>query len=134
MTKRNKFNPGDRVRMTDNSLAIVIDRLAEESQYYTVDSPIYGICNRSAGELRKLKKDNEPVVPTNFEGAIKVTKRNTNFMVMDLIYNINREKNPDKAQGMLEMLNAVYQTQYKLVEGKVVYNGIDIGSLMSRLD
>lgn len=134
MTKRNKFNPGDRVRMTDNSLAIVIDRLAEESQYYIVDSPIYGICNRSAGELRKLKKDNEPVVPTNFEGAIKVTKRNTNFMVMDLIYNINREKNPDKAQGMLEMLNAVYQTQYKLVEGKVVYNGIDIGSLMSRLD
>lgn len=63
-----------------------------------------------------------------------MTKRNTNFMVMDLIYNINREKNPDKAQGMLEMLNAVYQTQYKLVEGKVVYNGIDIGSLMSRLD
>lgn len=134
MTKRNKFNPGDRVRMTDNSLAIVIDRLAEESQYYTVDSQLYGICNRSAGELRKLKKDNEPVVPTNFEGAIKMTKRNTNFMVMDLIYNINREKNPDKAQGMLEMLNAVYQTQYKLVEGKVVYNGIDIGSLMSRLD
>lgn len=125
MTKRNKFNPGDRVRMTDNSLAIVIDRLAEESHYYIVDSPIYGICDRSAGELRKLKKDNEQVVP--------MTKCKLNHM-KDLIYKINNESNSDKAQGMLEVLNAVYDTQYKLVEGKVVYNGIDIGSLMSRLD
>lgn len=53
-------------------------------------------------------------------------------LMKDLIYKINNENNSDKAQGMLEMLNAVYDTQYKLVEGKVVYNGIDIDSLMSR--
>lgn len=63
MTKRNKFNPGDRVRMIDNSLAIVVDRVAEKSQYYIVDSSLYGRCIRSAGALRKLKKDNKQVVP-----------------------------------------------------------------------
>lgn len=61
-----------------------------------------------------------------------MTKRNMKNLMKDLIYKINNENNSDKAQGMLEVLNAVYDTQYKLIEGKVVYNGIDIDSLMSR--
>lgn len=61
-----------------------------------------------------------------------MTKHNMKNLMKDLIYKINNENSSDKAQGMLEVLNAVYDTQYKLVKGKVVYNGIDIGSLMSR--
>lgn len=38
----------------------------------------------------------------------------------ELIQKINHEENFDKAQGMLEMLNAVYGTKYGFLGGRVV--------------
>lgn len=38
----------------------------------------------------------------------------------ELIYKINHEENWDKAQGMLEMLNAVYGTKYGFLRKRVV--------------
>ena len=35
-----KFNPGDHVRMIDNSPAIVVSRAAPKSPYYFVDSQL----------------------------------------------------------------------------------------------
>lgn len=57
-----KFNPGDHVRMIDNSPAIVVGRVAPKSYYYIVDSQLYGRCTVFAGEL---DKDNKQVVPTD---------------------------------------------------------------------
>lgn len=44
-----KFNPGDHVRMIDNSPAIVVGRVAPKSHYYIVDSQLYGRCTVFAG-------------------------------------------------------------------------------------
>lgn len=38
----------------------------------------------------------------------------------ELISKINHEENWDKAQGMLEMLNSVYGTQYGFLNKRVV--------------
>lgn len=38
----------------------------------------------------------------------------------ELIYKINHEENNDKACGMLEMLNAIYGTQFGMLRGRVV--------------
>lgn len=38
----------------------------------------------------------------------------------ELIYKINREENFEKAQGMLEMLNTIYGTQYGFLRHRVV--------------
>lgn len=51
-----KFNPGDHVRMIDNSPAIVVSRAAPKSPYYFVDSQLYGRCTVFAGELEKDDK------------------------------------------------------------------------------
>ena len=51
-----KFNPGDHVRMVDNSPATVVGRIAPKSHYYFVDSPYYGRCTIFAGELEKDDK------------------------------------------------------------------------------
>ena len=51
-----KFNPGDHVRMVDNSPATVVGRVAPKSHYYFVDSPYYGKCTIFAGELEKDDK------------------------------------------------------------------------------
>lgn len=51
-----KFNPGDHVRMIDNSPATVVGRIAPKSHYYFVDSPYYGRCTIFAGELEKDDK------------------------------------------------------------------------------
>lgn len=51
-----KFNPGDHVRMVDNSPATVVGRVAPKSHYYFVDSPYYGRCTIFAGELEKDDK------------------------------------------------------------------------------
>lgn len=59
-----KFNPGDHVRMIDNSPAIVVSRVAPKSHYYFVDSQLYGRCTVFAGEL---DKDNKQVVPMEHE-------------------------------------------------------------------
>lgn len=59
-----KFNPGDHVRMIDNSPATVVGRVAPKSHYYFVDSSLYGRCTVFAGEL---DKDNEQVVPMEHE-------------------------------------------------------------------
>lgn len=59
-----KFNPGDHVRMIDNSPAIVVSRAAPKSHYYIVDSQLYGRCTVFAGEL---DKDNKQVVPIEHE-------------------------------------------------------------------
>lgn len=59
-----KFNPGDHVRMIDNSLAIVVGRVGPKSHYYFVDSSLYGRCTVFAGEL---DKDNEQVIPMEHE-------------------------------------------------------------------
>lgn len=59
-----KFNPGDHVRMIDNSPATVVSRVAPKSYYYFVDSPLYGRCTIFAGEL---DKDNKQVVPIDPE-------------------------------------------------------------------
>lgn len=59
-----KFNPGDHVRMIDNSPATVVGRVAPKSHYYIVDSQFYGRCTVFAGEL---DKDNKQVVPTDPE-------------------------------------------------------------------
>lgn len=60
MTRRRaplpKFNPGDHVRMVDNSPATVVGRIAPKSHYYFVDSPYYGRCTIFAGELEKDDK------------------------------------------------------------------------------
>lgn len=60
MTRRRaplpKFNPGDHVRMIDNSPATVVGRIAPKSHYYFVDSPYYGRCTIFAGELEKDDK------------------------------------------------------------------------------
>lgn len=39
----------------------------------------------------------------------------------DLIWKINHEENFDKAQGMLEMLNAVYGTNFGFLNKRVVW-------------
>lgn len=57
-----KFNPGDHVRMIDNSPAIVVSRITPKSHYYIVNSQLYGRCTVFAGEL---DKDNKQVVPTD---------------------------------------------------------------------
>lgn len=54
-----KFNPGDHVRMIDNSSAIVVGRVVPKSHYYIVNSQLYGRCIAFAGEL---DKDNKQVV------------------------------------------------------------------------
>ena len=54
-----KFNPGDHVRMIDNSHATVVGRVAPKSHYYIVDSQLYGRCTVFAGEL---DKDNKQVI------------------------------------------------------------------------
>lgn len=54
-----KFNPGDHVRMIDNSPAIVVCKATEKSHYYIVDSPYYGRCTIFAGEL---EKDNKQII------------------------------------------------------------------------
>lgn len=54
-----KFNPGDHVRMVDNSPATVVGRVAPKSHYYFVDSPYYGRCTIFAGEL---EKDNKQII------------------------------------------------------------------------
>lgn len=54
-----KFNPGDHVRMVDNSPATVVGRVAPKSHYYFVDSPYYGRCTIFAGEL---EKDNKRII------------------------------------------------------------------------
>ena len=59
-----KFNPGDHVRMIDNSPATVVGRVAPKSHYYIVDSQLYGRCTVFAGEL---DKDNKQVVPMEHE-------------------------------------------------------------------
>lgn len=51
-----KFNPGDHVRMIDNSTATVVGKATEKSHYYIVDSPYYGRCTIFAGELDKDDK------------------------------------------------------------------------------
>ena len=51
-----KFNPGDHVRMVDNSPATVVGRVTLKSHYYFVDSPYYGRCTIFAGELEKDDK------------------------------------------------------------------------------
>lgn len=38
----------------------------------------------------------------------------------ELIYMINHEENFDKAQGMLEMFNAIYGTKYGFLAARVV--------------
>lgn len=38
----------------------------------------------------------------------------------ELIYKINHEENWEKAQGMLEMLNAIYNTRFGFLGGRVV--------------
>lgn len=38
----------------------------------------------------------------------------------ELVYRINHEENFDKAQGMLEMLNAIYGTKYGFLRKRVV--------------
>ena len=42
-------------------------------------------------------------------------------MKKEYIYRINHEPNFDKAQGMLEMLNAVFGTQYGFRARRVVW-------------
>ena len=37
----------------------------------------------------------------------------------ELIYKINHEENFDKANGMLEMLNAIYGTEYFMMNRRV---------------
>lgn len=59
-----KFNPGDHVRMIDNSPATVVGRVAPKSHYYFVDSPYYGRCTVFAGEL---DKDNKRIISIEFE-------------------------------------------------------------------
>lgn len=60
MTRRRaplpKFNPGDHVRMIDNSPATVVGKATDKSHYYFVDSPYYGRCTIFAGELEKDDK------------------------------------------------------------------------------
>lgn len=51
-----KFNPGDRVRMIDNSPATVVGPDGKRSHYYIVDSEYYGRCVIFAGELEKDDK------------------------------------------------------------------------------
>jgi len=51
-----KFNPGDHVRMVDNSPATVVGRVTPKSHYYFVDSSYYGKCTIFAGELEKDDK------------------------------------------------------------------------------
>ena len=38
----------------------------------------------------------------------------------ELIYKINHEENFEKAQGMLEMLNAIYGTKFGFLSARVV--------------
>lgn len=38
----------------------------------------------------------------------------------ELVYKINHEENFEKAQGMLEMLNTIYGTQYGFLRKRVV--------------
>lgn len=38
----------------------------------------------------------------------------------ELIYKINHEENWEKAQGMLEMLNSIYGTQFGFLNKRVV--------------
>lgn len=43
----------------------------------------------------------------------------------ELIGKINHEKNFDKAQGMLQMLNAIYGTRYFFINRRVAYETFD---------
>mgnify|MGYP004518121015 FL=1 len=53
-------------------------------------------------------------------------------MKKEYIYRINHEPNFDKAQGMLEMLNAVFGTQYGFRARRVVWFENPNGSTAER--
>ena len=50
----------------------------------------------------------------------------------ELIYKINHEENWEKAQGMLEMLNAIYGTKYGFLAKRVVRFEDPDGSVAER--
>lgn len=50
----------------------------------------------------------------------------------ELIYKINHEENWEKAQGMLEMLNAIYGTKYGFLRKRVVRFEEPDGSVAER--
>lgn len=50
----------------------------------------------------------------------------------ELIYKINHEENWEKAQGMLEMLNAIYGTKYGFLGKRVVRFEDPDGSVAER--
>ena len=50
----------------------------------------------------------------------------------ELIYKINHEKNWEKAQGMLEMLNLIYGTQFGFLNKRVVRFENPNGSVAER--
>ena len=50
----------------------------------------------------------------------------------ELIYKINHEENWEKAQGMLEMLNSIYGTQFGFLNKRVVRFENPNGSLEER--
>ena len=50
----------------------------------------------------------------------------------ELIKRINHEENFEKAQGMLEMLNAIYGTQYGFLNKRVVRFDNPDGSVADR--
>ena len=50
----------------------------------------------------------------------------------ELIYKINHEENWEKAQGMLEMLNAIYGTKYGFLRKRVVRFEDPDGSVAER--
>ena len=50
----------------------------------------------------------------------------------ELIYKINHEENWEKAQGMLEMLNLIYGTQFGFLNKRVVRFENPTGSVAER--
>lgn len=52
--------------------------------------------------------------------------------MIDLVRMINHEENYDKAEGMLQMLNAIYGTQYGLLNRRVVRFDNPCGSLAEK--
>lgn len=51
----------------------------------------------------------------------------TKTNMKEMFAKINHEENFDKAQGMLEMLNAIYGTRYTFINRRVAYETFDHG-------
>lgn len=50
----------------------------------------------------------------------------------ELVYKINHEENFDKAQGMLEMLNSIYDTDFGFLNRRVVRFDNPLGSVSEK--